>query len=152
MDLFDFWFFAFILRIILVELILNFSLPIKYVVLVMFLLLLIFSASFFMPQNKEGSTDVKKDDEIVQGQLAFESYCASCHGYSGEGNGPSAVTLSKLPPNFLNKEVIFKNGFSKAGLEKTINEGIPNSQMPKFDYLPEKVKKSLILYLQNIKS
>jgi mono/diheme cytochrome c family protein len=33
------------------------------------------------------------------GHELFQSYCASCHGPTGEGNGPAAPALRKRPPN-----------------------------------------------------
>jgi cytochrome c553 len=31
------------------------------------------------------------------GSLSFDLYCASCHGRSGEGNGPTASSLRTVP-------------------------------------------------------
>lgn len=36
-------------------------------------------------------------DEL--GRQEFMTYCASCHGESGMGNGPVAEYLSVVPPN-----------------------------------------------------
>ncbi len=33
------------------------------------------------------------------GQTLYRSYCASCHGVTGEGNGPAAGALRKRPAN-----------------------------------------------------
>lgn len=74
-------------------------------------------------------------------------YCASCHGQQGRGDGPASITLSRLPPDFLNLKEKYKNGFTKEGLNKTINNGVDNSQMPKFDYLPKEVKDKIVEYL-----
>lgn len=35
----------------------------------------------------------------VAGQEMFHSYCASCHGLDGKGNGPTASALKKQPPD-----------------------------------------------------
>ena len=103
------------------------SLPIKIFVFVLVLLVCIFTASFFFPPNyfssKEEKNDVKQIPQL-KGQAAFESYCASCHSITSVGN--------KLSENDLNK---------------IINEGIPNTQMPKFNYLPEEMKKDIVQYL-----
>jgi mono/diheme cytochrome c family protein len=34
---------------------------------------------------------------VVAGQETFRSYCASCHGVDGKGNGPAAPSLKKPP-------------------------------------------------------
>ena len=105
-----------------------------------------FTGSFFWttekvnPENKMALNKIVK----INNSDLFQNYCASCHGSMGEGNGPSAITLSKLPPNFLNKNAQFKNGWNKTGLLKTLNEGIPGSQMPQFNYLPEEAKEDLV--------
>jgi mono/diheme cytochrome c family protein len=33
------------------------------------------------------------------GQETFRSYCTSCHGKNGKGNGPDAASLKKQPPD-----------------------------------------------------
>jgi mono/diheme cytochrome c family protein len=38
-------------------------------------------------------------DEVAQGRAAYLQYCASCHGLSGEGNGPMARILTTPPAN-----------------------------------------------------
>ena len=34
---------------------------------------------------------------MTTGQLEYRDYCASCHGFSGKGDGPVAAALSKAP-------------------------------------------------------
>jgi len=36
---------------------------------------------------------------IKEGKEGFVTYCASCHGEKGEGNGPVAGSLKKRPPD-----------------------------------------------------
>ncbi len=38
-------------------------------------------------------------DQIAQGKKAYVSYCASCHGVDGSGNGPAASSLKQHPPD-----------------------------------------------------
>lgn len=38
---------------------------------------------------------------IERGRDRFNIYCASCHGYTGDGNGPVGVRWSALPANLL---------------------------------------------------
>ena len=33
------------------------------------------------------------------GKVAYESYCAACHGINGQGNGPVGTFLTKPPAN-----------------------------------------------------
>ena len=36
---------------------------------------------------------------IERGRALFEQHCASCHGKSGRGDGPTAATLARKPTN-----------------------------------------------------
>jgi hypothetical protein len=126
------------------------SLVIKGVVFILFIFLCVFAASFFISPDyfsSNSETDKERQFTDIRGKVEFESYCASCHGKLGAGDGPSSITLSKLPPNFLNSQSRYVNGFQEEGLKKTLANGIPNSQMPKFNYLPEKVKENIVFYL-----
>jgi mono/diheme cytochrome c family protein len=38
---------------------------------------------------------------LAAGREQFETYCAPCHGATGEGNGPVAHVLSKPPKNLI---------------------------------------------------
>lgn len=42
--------------------------------------------------------------------------------------------------------------FTKEKLNKILNQGIPGTQMPKFDYLPKQTKEEIIEYLLSIRS
>jgi len=35
----------------------------------------------------------------VSGARLFLTYCATCHGANGKGNGPAAVALDRIPPD-----------------------------------------------------
>ncbi len=36
---------------------------------------------------------------VVAGQETYRGYCATCHGMDGKGNGPTAASLKKQPPD-----------------------------------------------------
>lgn len=38
-----------------------------------------------------------RDTRTLDGKLMFHEYCAVCHGHNGEGNGPAADALKKVP-------------------------------------------------------
>ena len=38
-------------------------------------------------------------DDVAQGRRIYLHYCASCHGQTGEGNGPLAPSLTTPPAN-----------------------------------------------------
>jgi mono/diheme cytochrome c family protein len=65
------------------------------------------------------------------GAQYFSQYCASCHGSDGMRSSAQ---------------------LTKEKLNKIINQGIPGTQMPKFDYLPKQKKEEIIEYLLSIRS
>ncbi len=107
------------------------------------------AGTMFVNPNYFTTSTQNKNDSLPPppGQKYFQMYCASCHGLRGEGNGPTALNFARLPPNFLKKDSEFKNGFDRKGIEKTLKEGIPNSNMPTFNYLRADMKKELVDYL-----
>jgi len=36
---------------------------------------------------------------VPSGQRMYKQYCSTCHGADAKGNGPTASTLKKTPPN-----------------------------------------------------
>lgn len=46
------------------------------------------------------------EDELVEGQSLFLENCAACHGANGDGTGPEAGTLSKIPGDFTNQALM----------------------------------------------
>jgi mono/diheme cytochrome c family protein len=46
-----------------------------------------------------GSAASAGDDAVARGRQLYLAYCASCHGLTGEGDGPVARALSTPPAN-----------------------------------------------------
>ena len=86
----------------------------------------------------------------ARGRYHFQQYCSSCHGPEGRGNGPQSSFLNTRPRSFIGTQGGFVNGLTPGGIIKTLNEGIPGSQMPLFPKLPEDVKSQIadfVIYL-----
>ncbi len=101
--------------------------------------------------SEEEQKKFKLTESELKGRHHFIEYCASCHGPDGMGNGPSSITLRKRMPNFKNPSEKYINGLSRMQILKTIEEGIPNSEMPSYHYLPSEAKEQIadfLLYLQ----
>ncbi len=124
----------------------NLSFIIKLIIFFSIISLLFFSFSLFSTKGtREDQENNSNQKNVSLRELeVYQNYCAGCHGLNGGGNGASVVTLSKLPPDFNNPNSIFKNGKTREGIMKTLNQGIPNSQMPKFDYLPQEEKEKIV--------
>ena len=67
------------------------------------LLILILLAATVMAQQATDKPTIKMvpADNIspASGQEMYQSYCASCHGAGGNGNGPAAKALKSAPAN-----------------------------------------------------
>ncbi|MCG8314315.1 MAG: cytochrome c/FTR1 family iron permease [Pseudomonadales bacterium] len=77
--------------------------------------------------------------------LSFENNCASCHGLSGDGNGPLAGQLDPAPTNFTDKPRALNR--SVLGLFDAISNGIDDTAMPAFQHLTEQERWSMAFYV-----
>ena len=46
--------------------------------------------------------------DVAKGKATFTSYCASCHGQTGKGDGPAAAGLKPKPKNLADPKFIGK--------------------------------------------
>jgi mono/diheme cytochrome c family protein len=46
-----------------------------------------------------GTTTITRADDVKQRHALYLRYCVSCHGLTGEGDGPMARTLTTPPAN-----------------------------------------------------
>jgi len=90
---------------------------------------------------------------IEEGKVAYEMYCAGCHGIDGDGNGDAARFLHPRPRNF--KKANFKFSSTRSGrlptdddLKRTITEGLKGSSMPGWDLLPARTVTALVAYIK----
>ena len=58
------------------------------------------------------------------GKALFAATCASCHGDSGEGNGPAAGALAPAPTNFHLKRPTRERAWD------VLENGVPGTAMP----------------------
>lgn len=72
-------------------------------------------------------------EEYPMGKKLFMNYCASCHGTSGEGNGPVASQLHKKPINLTTLSKSMGGKFDP----KQIKEMIDGRLMPRAHGIPE---------------
>jgi mono/diheme cytochrome c family protein len=68
--------------------------------------------------------------QLETGAELYQSYCASCHGQSGQGDGPKAAGLANDPPDFTDQERMAEK--TSADFYQAMTEGLPPS-MPAFD-------------------
>ncbi len=56
------------------------------------------------------------------GRQMFDAYCASCHGQSGQGNGPAALALKTAPTDLTQLAAKNAGKFPEAHLEQVIKD------------------------------
>jgi len=85
--------------------------------------------------------------EIEKGRAIFKTYCVSCHGDSGFGNGPASASLAPKPRNF-HSDSGWVNGRTLSALYKTLMEGVPGSAMVSYATLPLSDRFAVLQYVR----
>lgn len=118
----------------------------------LFVLLATTAVGLFYISGKGIST--AKNPESRGAQL-YATYCVSCHGEQGKGDGKLAYLLYPKPRDFT--QGTFKLRSTLSGqvptdddLVKTIRSGMPGTAMPSFHYLPEEQIRSVVQYVKSI--
>ncbi|MCP5412057.1 MAG: FTR1 family protein [Alphaproteobacteria bacterium] len=76
----------------------------------------------------------KNAPNVSRGTTLFAQNCASCHGMSGNGQGPDAGQLATPPVAFTDRERARQR--SLFALQQVISNGIEGTAMPSFSALP----------------
>jgi len=84
-------------------------------------------------------------DQLKTGKGLYSTYCATCHGTEGRGNGPAGAGLNPPPRNFAAEEG-WKSGRGLSAVFETITNGLGG--MPAFDYLTPQERFALAHYVQ----
>jgi mono/diheme cytochrome c family protein len=87
-------------------------------------------------------------DLIARGGDLFRANCSSCHGDNGEGNGPAAITLNPKPRNF-HSLAGWTNGSKISQIYKTLQDGVPETGMASFSYMPPLDRFALSHYVRS---
>lgn len=90
---------------------------------------------------------------LERGRAVYAKRCESCHGVSGDGRGPAALTLVPKPRDY--RKGVFKFTSTKYGarprlddLKRTVRRGIPGTSMPSFNLLPKEEVDAVIDYVK----
>lgn len=85
---------------------------------------IIMTISLLLSALSAAAQDLPAD--LVRGKTLYENHCATCHGMTGQGNGPAAASLRVAPANFHRFHSFLK---SDEELLRTIEHGIVFSPM-----------------------
>jgi len=100
-------------------------------------------------------------DETAQGKALFASYCESCHGPDGDGNGPAAEAFILKPRAFALAAFKFDtNADWKTGTDQDLTDVIRkgpavyggSQQMPGWPSLTDEEIRQLIVYIRSLES
>jgi mono/diheme cytochrome c family protein len=86
---------------------------------------------------------------LGRGEVLFKQNCSSCHGESGQGNGPAAGTLNPRPRNFTQPSG-WDHGFHVTDIFTTISTGIKGTGMAAFDFITPADRMALVHYVRSL--
>ncbi len=84
---------------------------------------------------------------IKSGKNLYSTNCASCHGESGLGDGPSGLVMNPKPRNLTDSSG-WINGRKISEMYKTLEEGMLKSGMLSFNHLPAEDRFAMIHYIR----
>ncbi|HLS86846.1 MAG TPA: c-type cytochrome, partial [Burkholderiales bacterium] len=86
--------------------------------------------------------------DLARGAELYAQHCATCHGASGEGNGPAATGLEPPPSNFHDLDRMAQR--SIYGLYNTITLGVEGTSMPSFRQFSDQERWALAFFVAGI--
>jgi mono/diheme cytochrome c family protein len=108
-----------------------------------------------LPGDPTGPEPTIDDALRVRGKELFAEHCATCHGASGDGNGPTASQLVHPPANFTVGTYELRTTEHEAlptdiDLFRTITRGVHGTAMPPWFGLPERDRWALAAHLKTL--
>ncbi len=82
----------------------------------------------------------------------YRQYCASCHGETGQGRGPTAASSNPYPREFRHGWFKYKSTERtdkpmKSDIARVLRQGLADSPMPRFAHLNEQQIDALVDYV-----
>ena len=77
---------------------------------------------------------VPSDETLARGRELYATYCVTCHGESGAGDGVAGKALNPPPRSFVSAEG-WTRGHRVSEIFRTLSEGIQGTGMVAYDYL-----------------
>jgi mono/diheme cytochrome c family protein len=83
------------------------------------------AAVLLLPIAASAQAEQPQFKQVTTGSEVYHTYCATCHGVSGRGDGPLAASMNRKPANLL--EIAKRNGgvFPTEMVFKTIDGRAP---------------------------
>jgi len=86
----------------------------------------------FRPKPAPVPAEIAANPKLARGYEIYLERCASCHGATGRGDGPTARVLTGPPPGNLT-DADWKHGDRPEQVERVIGEGVRDTAMPGWD-------------------
>jgi len=83
--------------------------------------------------------------DMARAKMLFAENCASCHGLKGDGKGPDAEGLDPPPIDFTDRSRAAER--SVFGLYQVISQGLEDTDMASFDWMPPADRWALAFYV-----
>jgi mono/diheme cytochrome c family protein len=106
---------------------------------------LIIGIAFLVPADSKAEGDAAKGGEV------YKTYCATCHGDTGKGDGIAAAALDPKPRDLSNADYV--SGLTDAHIKKVVTEGGAaagmSATMPAWgEIIPEADINNIIAYIR----
>jgi len=89
-------------------------------------------------------------DEIAEGKRVYQERCVSCHGETGNGDGPIAWAIEPRPRNFA--DAAFWKDRTAAQVKEVVQKGKPGTQMGAFEgVLSDAEIDAVVAFIQSFK-
>lgn len=88
------------------------------------------------------------EEQMKKGAEIFAAQCSSCHGATGNGDGPAAAALTPPPRNFHSPDQKWTNGSSQLSIFNTVTLGIAGTSMASYASLSEDERWALVHYVR----
>lgn len=94
------------------------------------------------------------DAELARGSVLYKDKCVQCHGFAGDGRGPTSLFTHPVARDFRRGQYKFVSAAggvpSRADLEWVIRHGLTGNAMPPFELLPPADVAALAAYTTHL--
>lgn len=111
------------------------------------------SLTYTAPALAQPEIDLGTEEQVQEGKVLYDKWCAQCHGENGDGRGIAAPYLQPRPRDFTEGKYKIRttpNGTMPTDddVARVIREGIPYTGMPGFPELGGSGIRNLVYYLK----
>ncbi len=99
----------------------------------------------------EGAMDLPtRPIDLAAGKRIYEQSCASCHGATGQGDGPASAGMNPPPPALGTREAM--HDVTPALMYRIVSVGIAGTPMPSFSALSADDRWDVVSYVNTLRA